>query len=71
MNQRLLIALFVLAVLAWPPSAQAQASGSRGPEVYFTPFSHLDFFWGGTREECLARGNGIIAQSIKLAKQSS
>jgi len=71
MNQRLLIALFVLAVLAWPPSAQAQASGSRGPEVYFTPFSHLDFFWGGTREECLARGNGIIAQAIKLAKESA
>ncbi|MFB3903783.1 MAG: glycoside hydrolase family 38 C-terminal domain-containing protein [Acidobacteriota bacterium] len=39
-------------------------------EVYFTPFSHLDFFWGGTREECLARGNGIIAQAIRLAKQS-
>jgi len=40
------------------------------PEVYFTPFSHLDFFWGGTREECLARGNGIIAQAIRLAKKS-
>ncbi len=39
-------------------------------EVYFMPFSHLDFFWGGTREECLARGNGIIAQAIRLAKQS-
>jgi alpha-mannosidase len=40
------------------------------PEIYFTPFSHLDFFWGGTREECLARGNGIIAQAIRLANQS-
>lgn len=39
------------------------------PVVYFTPFSHLDYFWGGTREECLARGNGIIAQAIRLAKR--
>src|SRR5215470_11391881 len=40
------------------------------PEVYFTPFSHLDFYWGGTREECLARGNEIIAKAIALAKRS-
>lgn len=40
-------------------------------EVYFTPFSHLDFFWGGTREECLTRGNRIIAKAVTLAKQSS
>jgi hypothetical protein len=40
------------------------------PEIYFTPFSHLDFFWGGTREECLARGNGIIAKAIQLSKAS-
>lgn len=33
------------------------------------PFSHLDFFWGGTREECLARGNRIIAKAIRLADQ--
>jgi alpha-mannosidase len=32
--------------------------------------SHLDFYWGGTREECLARGNEIIAQVVKLARQS-
>jgi alpha-mannosidase len=37
--------------------------------VYITPMSHLDFFWGGTREECLARGNQIIAQVIRLARQ--
>jgi alpha-mannosidase len=40
------------------------------PEVYVTPFSHLDFYWGGTREECLARGNAIIAQAIRLAQRS-
>ncbi len=39
-------------------------------EIYFTPFSHLDFYWGGTREECLARGNGIIAKAIRLAQES-
>jgi alpha-mannosidase len=33
------------------------------------PFSHLDFFWAGTREECLARGNRIIAKAIKLATE--
>src|SRR5512136_125039 len=49
---------------------QQTASEAR-PEVYFTPFSHLDFFWGGTREECLARGNGIISQAIRLAGQSA
>lgn len=38
--------------------------------VYITPTSHLDFYWGGTREECLARGNQIIAQVIRLARQS-
>lgn len=35
--------------------------------VYVVPFSHLDFYWGGTREECLARGNRIIAKAIQLA----
>ncbi len=39
-------------------------------QIYFIPFSHLDFFWGGTREECLARGNQIIAKAIQLANQS-
>jgi alpha-mannosidase len=43
---------------------------SQEPEIYITPFSHLDFYWGGTREECLARGNGIIAQAVRLAEQS-
>ena len=49
------------------PALFAQAD----PEIYFTPFSHLDFYWGGTREECLARGNHIIAKAIKLAQASS
>jgi alpha-mannosidase len=56
-------ALFLLTVSSAFCAEQA-------PEVYFTPFSHLDFYWGGTREECLARGNRIIAKAVKLAKQS-
>ena len=33
-------------------------------EIYVIPFSHLDLFWAGTREECLARGNRIIAPYV-------
>ncbi len=40
-------------------------------EVYAAPFSHLDLFWAGTREECLARGNRIIAKAIQIAEQHS
>jgi hypothetical protein len=39
-------------------------------DIYFVPFSHLDFFWGGTCEECVSRGNRIIAKAIQLAKES-
>lgn len=50
--------------------AQSTNGGERSQiEVYLAPFSHLDFFWGGTREECLARGNRIIAKAINLAKE--
>src|SRR5215470_5127705 len=51
-------------------AAQKEGDGASAPDVYFTPFSHLDFYWGGTREECLARGNFIIAKAISLAKRS-
>ncbi len=61
--------LFLVA-LAMTFASASPGSGAQDAEVYFTPFSHLDFFWGGTREECLARGNGIIAKAIQLAKQS-
>ncbi|MBV9085402.1 MAG: hypothetical protein JOZ62_22220, partial [Acidobacteriaceae bacterium] len=44
--------------------APSRAAGER--QVYIIPFSHLDFFWGGTREECLARGNRIISRAIDL-----
>ncbi len=38
-------------------------------QVYVVPFSHLDLFWAGTREECLSRGNRIIARAIQIAEQ--
>ncbi len=38
-------------------------------DVFIIPFSHLDLFWGGTREECLSRGNRIITRAIELAEQ--
>ena len=59
---------FITLALAVP--AMSQSAPVQNVEIYFTPFSHLDFFWGGTREECLARGNGIIAKAIQLARQS-
>jgi alpha-mannosidase len=54
-----------LAVIALMAELAFGPGGAR--EVYVVPFSHLDFFWGGTREECLARGNRIIAKAIRLA----
>jgi alpha-mannosidase len=38
-------------------------------EIYLIPFSHLDLFWAGTREECLARGNTIVDKAVGLAKR--
>ena len=40
-----------------------------GGEVYVVPFSHLDLFWAGTREECLSRGNRIISKAVGLAQR--
>lgn len=38
-------------------------------DVYVVPFSHLDLFWGGTREEGLSRGSRIIAKAIEVAEK--
>jgi hypothetical protein len=67
--------LWVLMCILAPLAAGAQdatpvADRAGGAEIYFVPFSHLDFFWGGTREECLARGGRIIAKAIQLANRS-
>jgi hypothetical protein len=67
--------LFVLIIVlaAWAVAGQetaADAKESQRADIYFVPFSHLDFYWGGTREECVSRGNRIIAKAIQLAKES-
>ena len=59
-------AAFLLLVVFAASRANAQdaAAAARDPsgaEVCFMPFSHLDFYWGGTREECLARGNEVAS----------
>jgi len=33
------------------------------------PFSHLDLFWLGEREECLSRGNRIISRAIDICER--
>ena len=58
----------VCVIGAWSVTAIGQES--KNPEIYFMPFSHLDFYWGGTREECVSRGNRIIAKAIQLSKES-
>jgi hypothetical protein len=68
---RLGVLMCILAPLAAGAQDVAPVAGrAAGAEIYFVPFSHLDFYWGGTREECLARGNQIIAKAIQLANRS-
>lgn len=37
--------------------------------VHIVPFSHLDLFWLGTREECLSRGNHLINKAMSLLEK--
>ena len=39
-------------------------------KIYFTLGSHLDLFWMGTHEECLARGAQIIDRAMKLCEEN-
>lgn len=41
-------------------------AGMAAHPVFLVPFSHLDLFWTGTRHECLARGDAIIARALDL-----
>jgi hypothetical protein len=69
--RRLLVPVFALAM--WIAAGQDAAAGTKGSEradIHFVPFSHLDFYWGGKREECLSRGSRIIAKALELAKKS-
>jgi hypothetical protein len=65
-----LMFLVLAACAVGGPSATGAQRESKDPEIYFIPFSHLDFYWGGTREECLSRGSRIIAKAIQLSKES-
>jgi alpha-mannosidase len=60
-------ALIALCGAAAPVPADKPAASVS--EVFVVPFSHLDLFWAGTREECLSRGNRIIAKAIQLARR--
>ena len=62
--------VFILALTGFAVSVDLIAQAPRAPvEIDVVPFSHLDFFWGGTREECLARGNQIIAKAVQIARR--
>ena len=37
--------------------------------VYLVPFSHLDLFWAGNREECLTRGIEVIRTALRLLRK--
>lgn len=36
-------------------------------QAYLVPFSHMDLFWLGAREECLSRGNRVISEAMAMA----
>ncbi len=58
-----------LAVLAADAPAPGKSAAPGKGDVYVVPFSHLDLFWAGTREECLSRGDRIIAKAIQVAQK--
>jgi alpha-mannosidase len=39
---------------------------SKSKTIHITPFSHLDLFWAGSRNECLSRGITIIKTALNL-----
>jgi len=49
--------------------ATDKPAASEDSDVYVIPFSHLDLFWAGSREECLSRGNFIITKAVQIAAQ--
>jgi alpha-mannosidase len=56
-------------MLVWMLLSVSSALTAAAADVYVVPFSHLDLYWGGTREECLSRGNRIITRAIQLAEK--
>src|SRR5512142_901037 len=65
MTMRVLIG--ALSLLAFRGLAAPEPASNN--DVYIIPFSHLDLFWAGTREECLSRGNRITTRALQIAKE--
>lgn len=58
----------LIALFGWAaPAASPDGAGTN--DVYVIPFSHLDLFWAGTREECLSRGGRIISKAMQIAER--
>lgn len=39
------------------------------PRIYLVPFTHMDLFWLGEREECLSRGARIITAALDIVQR--
>ena len=72
MKKRCILVLFLFGLFILPVSKNHEICAQQPDktDIYFVPFSHLDFYWGGTREECVSRGNRIISRAIQIADQS-
>ena len=69
-RRRLVASMSLVLWAAGGGSGPAVAKEATNAEIYVVPFSHLDLFWAGSREECVSRGNRIIAKAIRLSKES-
>lgn len=66
--RRLFVGVGLMALCGFAAAAD-KPSAAGGSDVYVIPFSHLDLFWAGSREECLSRGNFIITKAVQIATQ--
>lgn len=70
MRPLLLLRIITLASMGWLPASAViadEAKPAAPRDIYLVPFSHLDLYWAGTREECLSRGSRIISKAMRLA----
>jgi alpha-mannosidase len=65
MHNRLRFVFLPIVLMVQLPVFGASAQ----PDVYVVPFSHLDLYWAGTREECLSRGDRIITKAVRMTTQ--
>jgi alpha-mannosidase len=61
--------LVIAAAMSLIPAFAADTAVPGKGDVYVVPFSHLDLFWAGTREECLSRGDRIIDKAVQVAQK--